>query len=350
MEILKGLSPIEPAGLRHQRGIVRALILITAAAAFGRSANSQLLPVLGGQRAGISSLQFLKIGVGARATGMGETFVAVANDASSLFWNPAGVAQSPENSATFSHSSWLVGLNHEFAGAVYHLTKDDAVGLSVISLTSDDMPVTTETNPTGTGEYFTFSDIGVAVTYARKLTEQFSAGVSVRYVQETLAGVSIRGFTVDLGTYYWMGLGTSRFSVVVSNFGSEVTPQGTVTAEGGRQYSSFQSFSPPTTFRIGFAFEPVQTESQRVTASLQLNHPNDNSENVSFGSEYEWKSPLGFALLARGGYRFNVDEQNITFGGGVSAPVGSARVGADYSFASFGRLGDVHRFTLTIGL
>ena len=57
------------------------------------NSRAQLFPVLGGQRAGISTAQFLKIGVGARASAMGEAFIAVSNDASALYWNAAGITQ-----------------------------------------------------------------------------------------------------------------------------------------------------------------------------------------------------------------------------------------------------------------
>lgn len=94
---------------------------------------SQLIPNLGGQRRGTSSLQFLKIGSGARATGMGESFVAVANDISALYWNPAGITQFSENGLTFSHSRWFVDTDVNFFGGVYHIG-ENSIGVSVTSL------------------------------------------------------------------------------------------------------------------------------------------------------------------------------------------------------------------------
>ncbi|MCB9250239.1 MAG: hypothetical protein H6613_17650 [Ignavibacteriales bacterium] len=76
--------------------------------------------------------------------------------------------------------------------------------------------------------------------------------------------------------------------VTITNFGNELSPDGNVNLFGGRKNDSWQSFSPPTMFRIGFALEPYETESNRITTSIQLNHPNDNSENVSTGIEYAW--------------------------------------------------------------
>ena len=254
--------------------------------------KAQLFPTLGGQRAGISTAQFLKIGVGGRATAMGDAFVAVADDISSLYWNPAGLVLTDKNEIMFSHNSWVVDIGHEFLGASYHISSNDAVGIAVSALHMEDMPVTTEFNPFGTGEYFSFGDFAVAATYSRKMTEQFSCGATIRYFEETLDKLKMRGFLVDLGTFYWTGLGSTRFAVTISNFGNELSPDGKVILLGGKEQERWQSFSPPTMFRIGFAFEPYQTQNHRITASIQLNHPNDNSENVSTGFEYAWNGFL----------------------------------------------------------
>src|SRR5690349_23851614 len=68
---------------------------------------------LGGQRAGTSSATFLRIGIGARAVGMGETFVAVANDPSAIYWNPAGLASLQRREVMASHVDWPADVHYD---------------------------------------------------------------------------------------------------------------------------------------------------------------------------------------------------------------------------------------------
>lgn len=307
---------------------------------------AQLFPVLGDQRAGISTAQFLKIGVGGRAAALGESFIAISDDASALYWNPAGLAQFNKNQLIISHNIWVVDINHDFIGVVYHLDSDNSFGASLTAVTMDDMPVTTEFAPFGTGEYFGYSDIAVSLSYARKMTEQFSFGGTVKYVEETLDKLKMRGVMLDLGTYYRTGLGSTRFAVTVSNFGAELAPDGEVILIGNRTNSEWQSFAPPTIFRVGFAFEPYESDEHRVTASIQLNHPNDNSENIVTGAEYAWQK----MFFLRAGYKFNVDEQNYSFGLGLNVPISIAEFTLDYAFTNFQRLGSAHRFSIMLGL
>jgi len=308
--------------------------------------NAQLFPTLGGQRAGISTLQFLKIGIGGRAAAMGDAFIAVADDASAIYWNPAGLAFAKQNEVMFSHNSWFADISQEFVGGFYKLTQNDVVALSLTSLYMDKMKVTDEFNPLGTGQYFAFGDVAITLSYSRKMTEQFSVGASIRYVEETLDRLKMRGVLIDIGTMYWTGLGSTRFAVAITNFGNELAPDGEVTLWGGRTNDKWQSFSPPTMFRIGFAFEPLHTAQNRITTSIQLNHPNDNSENISLGAEYSYAK----IIALRGGYKINADEQSFTAGAGVNLPLGIGNVSVDYAFAKFSRLGSTHRFSIIIGL
>jgi hypothetical protein len=188
------------------------------------------------------------------------------------------------------------------------------------------------------------------------MTDQFSFGVTVRYVQETLDIVKMRGVMMDLGTYYWTGIGSTRFAVVVSNFGADVAPSGSITEFSGATVSSFQSFSPPTQFKLGFAFEPMQSEHQQVTTSVELNHPNDNAENVHVGVEYQWekwlwlragvKRTIGEPLFGRD----NTSSSDFTIGIGVASPIAEKMFNFDYAFQNFNSLGAIHRISLGVSL
>lgn len=300
--------------------------------------------MLGSQRSGTSSLQFLKIGAGARGTAMGETFIAVANDISALYWNPAGIMQFKQNGVHFSHNFWLVDLQHEFIGGVYRLGNDNAFGVSVIALHTPNIKRTTEFQPEGTGDYFKYGDLAIGLTYSRRLTSQFSFGVTFRYVEETLAELKMRGIMADIGTYYWTGLGNSRFAVTITNFGPQVKPSGSVQLVGNRTLSEFQSFPPPTAFRVGFAIDPIDNPKNKLTTSIQLNHPNDNAENFNLGAEYSYKD----FLFLRGGYKFNVEQENYSGGIGVKFPISIAKTSFDYSIVNFKDLGYTHRVSLNL--
>lgn len=335
------------------RKMLMLAVALAIAGAAGRT-MAQLVPNLGGQRAGISAFQFLKIGVGARGVGMGESFVAVANDASALYWNPAGLVQFEDNQVIASHTEYVVDIKHDYFGLVYHLSGQDAVGASFSSLHMQDMEITTETQPFGTGRYFVFGDVAIGLTYSRKMTDQFSFGATVRYAEETLDVLKMRSVMVDLGTLYWTGLGTTRFAVTIANFGADVAPRGTVTPFNGVPVTDFQSFSLPTIFRLGIATDPVLNDEHRLTTSLQLNHPNDNAEHIRLGVEYAYHN----AFFLRAGLKRTIgqqllgedatSEENVTFGAGVLVSLGFTVAGADYAYANFNRLGSVHRLSVSL--
>ena len=318
-----------------------AVFLMTAA-----SARAQLIPILGSQRAGSAMAQFLKIGVGGRAVGMGESFVAIANDASALYWNPAGIAQMKKNELTFSHVNWPVDVRHEFLGYAHHLGEVNSIGVSVTALHTDSFEETTEYQPRGTGNYVSFSDVAIGLTYARKMTDKFSFGATVKYVDESLAELHARAVLFDFGTYYWTGWHSTRFAVAVVNFGQNFQPTGSFAQRDGTEINKFQDFSPPTVFRLGVASEVVDNEQHKMTTSVQLNHPNDNAENVNLGVEYWWNNTLAL----RGGYRINVDEESFTFGGGVALPLSRSLLNFDISYTDFGRLGNATRLSAAIKL
>jgi hypothetical protein len=299
---------------------------------------------MGGQRAGTSSAQFLKIGVGARAAGLGEAFVAVVDDASALYWNPAGVALLEGTQMHFSHTQWPAQIEYEFIGVTRNFSRFGSIGFSFASLHMDDMEVTTEFRPHGTGEYFSYGDFLGAVTYARQMTDRFSFGVSFKYIQEELAELTTRGMVVDMGTYYRTGFKSLRLAANLANFGTNLRPGGTYL--GFDEYGQiadrrYEAFAPPTMFRLGTAMEALDRDGQRLTVSFAMAHPVDNVENASLGLE----ALLWDALFARLGYKFNSDEERFTLGTGWQLSAWSTHMRIDYAYTDFGLLESAHRFS-----
>jgi hypothetical protein len=309
---------------------------------------AQLLPNLGGQRVGISTAQFLKIGIGPRAVGMGEAYVAVADDIESLYYNPAGIALFERQAVFFSHTQWVVDVQLEYTGAVYHLDGSNTVGVAITYLHTDDMKETTELQPFGTGRMFSFADFMIGFTYARNMTDQFSFGVTTKFMQETIADLTMNAVLFDLGTYYKTGWHSTRFAVSVSNFGSDMSPTGmsimTNLTNQQTEVSSYQSFAPPTIFRIGLASELLERPNHRVTGAIQLNHPNDNAENINFGVEYWWNETLAL----RGGFKTAQAEETFSLGVGLHFPITMADFRLDFAHTQFGRLGNVNRFAVQL--
>src|SRR5215831_18795257 len=136
---------------RSRSGLL-ALAVGAALAVAPVSARAQ--SSLGGQRAGTSSATFLRIGVGARAVGMGETFVAVANDPSAIFWNPAGLASLQRRELAISYVQWPADVNYNHLTMIMpsrRLGGSLALQFGVLGTNIDE---TSELQPFGTGRTF----------------------------------------------------------------------------------------------------------------------------------------------------------------------------------------------------
>ena len=166
--------------------IVIALLLVLAVP----SARAQLLPTLGGERAGTSGFQFLKVPVDARGAALGESVVADANDVSALMWNPALAARLPGIQAGFHHTAYFVDVSLDFVGVTYRMPQGITLGASLQTMNSGEMKVTTEFEPSGTGETFRLIDVAAGFTLAQQLTDLFSYGITAKYIQESVAGLT----------------------------------------------------------------------------------------------------------------------------------------------------------------
>jgi hypothetical protein len=309
---------------------------------------------------GTTAAQFLKIECGPRAVAMGGNFVARADDASALFWNPAGAAITTDRKMTFGHTLWFADISHDYFGMVIPWSQG-AIGFSVVALNMGEEEVTTIEEPEGTGITWDVSDLAVGLTYARPLTDRFSVGITGKYINESLYNESASTFAVDIGTLLDVGYKGMRIGMCISNFGGRMKLEGRDLTRGedingdGVNESEINlstiGWSLPLMFRVGTVIDIVgpgaglwQHPVNRITLEVDGIHPNDNDERMGFGAEYAWKETLFF----RSGYKLNHDVETYSLGGGFKFLTDTFGVGIDYAFQDLGVLESVQRFSVSI--
>jgi hypothetical protein len=327
---------------------IHIALALTGLSLCAGSLRAQILPALGAQRAGISALTFLKIDVSPRTAGMAGCGVAISGDAYSTQVNPAQLVDLQGFSMAASNTFWVAGINHAFAAGALPTKKAGVFGVSVTSLTTGAMERRTEYQPDGTGEYFYASNTAVGFTWAKQLTEQFSWGVSAKYVNERLAEYTANTGVVDVGLLYKTDVKDLKFAVMLQSFGLNSKLKGNYVPDGATVDSlALKAYPAPTVFQLGASMVPFKKENQSLTVGLQLNHPNDNAENIRIGLEYEYRQ----LLFVRAGYMLNVKDHSLpTAGLGIRTRIGKHPMSMDYSVDPTKYLGWIHRVGLTFSL
>lgn len=310
-------------------------------------------------KTGTTAAQFLKIGVGPRAIGMGGAFTASADDINSMYWNPAGLARMKSQEAFFNHVDWILDVKMDYAGFAMDITDLGTLGAFISVMSMDDMPVRTLQVPEGTGELFSAGSIVIGVSFARNLTEEFSIGFNAKYVREHIWNESAKSFAIDAGTQYVIPfLNEFRLGASISNFGMKMKMEGrdiiqttTVGSGEGNLINidlQLDEFELPLLFRIGVAVDAIKSTENRLTIAADAIHPNDNSEYINAGMEYTWNE----TFFIRGGYKSLLEdegEQGFTLGAGINYRILDAfKIKVDYAYQDFGRLKNVQYISVGV--
>jgi len=276
--------------------------------------------------------KFLALGVSARAIGMGDAFLAISEDASAVYYNPAGLTQVVQREAMFTHVSYLADINYDFAGLAYPTTKFGGVwGVGFYMLNAGDMDVTTQGLSNGTGQTFTAKDYALSFSYARSLTDRFSVGMTLKLIDELLDTERGTGWAADMGTLYNTGFKGFKIAMVISNFGPDL--------------KFIEEDCPlPMNFKFGGVFDIIRNENHKAVFSIEGSHPNDNMEKFNAGVEYWFKDM--FAL--RIGDHFEYNTGGISAGLGLKLSVSDRKLNFDYGYHDMGLLEGFHRFSVGI--
>ena len=348
--------------------MTKRYILIILAVLFAGSSFSREV-----QKVGNSSLVFLKISQSVRAIGMGDSYVAIADDIQATFWNPAGLIHVKGTVAVFNQINMPADIAVNSMSVARNLGRRGVVGVHFLSLTTGDMKVRTVERPEGTGEKFVAYDIVGGVSYAQRMTDRFIIGANLRLLQSSIDEIRYTGVLGDFGLLYETALRSMKLGISVQNFGPDIDYDGDYKdhLDRGRrgreepQVNDYHGAPPPTLYRIGVGgnfFELSGIEVPEVwdgTISIEMTHPNDNMERINIGLEFGYMN----MIFLRGGHKLRwkdqigYNEERWTGGIGLRMPImDSYSVDFDYAYMGFGRIGEAaddfmsspHRLSLAV--
>ena len=284
-----------------------------------------------------SSAQFLNLGFGARALGMGEAFTAVADDISTLYYNPAGLAgPAGRSEMSFSHAwhvqdtaiSQVALVQRPYAYAVTYFAAGQLEGRDTLGALTGN---------------FTARDLAFSASKGFALGP-LMAGVSGRVISQRIKSSGATSFAADLGLLY-------RFEGTPYSAGASLVNMGT------KVKFEDESFPLPLKLRAGAA---AAFKARKLLVALDAELPNDAPVTLRLGAEYRGVEPLAFRL----GYKTSVGGQRdaiLGSGFGNSATGVSAMYGffagfgfsyadftLDYALLPYGDLGSAHRFSLGV--
>ncbi|OGU33291.1 MAG: hypothetical protein A2057_00990 [Ignavibacteria bacterium GWA2_35_9] len=304
--------------------------------------------------------EFMAIGVGGRALGMGGAFTAVANDVTAGYYNPAGLANLNYPQISLMHSEQFGDLvNYDYGAVAIPYGNDMSFGLSIIRLGVDGIPDTRNALYDANGDgvvdinsdrldyskitEFSDQDWAFYLSFAKRHSENFYWGVSVKIIHRDIAEYYANGIGFDIGAYY-----SPMENLFVGANIQDVTTT-LVAWKTGRN----ELISP--TAKLGTAYR-LNILGGTVTPALDLDIRFENRRSSAYGNlgPISFDSHLGLEYTfknlfsIRGGYN---DVKQFTVGAGIKLP----KLNIDYSFARFSqseidRLPDSHRISLILTL
>ncbi len=285
-----------------------------------------------------TGLAFLKAGVDARSTIVGEAVVSHVSDASACHWNPAGLAGRQRPQLIFSHIESFADLRHEFGAAVQPVGSMTA-GLFFNGMWTDDLEgYDRQANPTGSFGYATYA-VGVAL--GAPVTSSLKAGATLKYLNESIDTYSASGWAADLGVQWDAGSMITAFN---RPGGPSLTLGAAVRNLGSSVEFIEEEFDLPLTVQGGGAVTlPLESLTGRLLLSVEGRSVDGEDGSLLLGGEYEYDRMLRFGL----GYQTGHDTRDLSLGVGLR----HSRLAFDWSFVPIAEdLGDEHRFTLGVDL
>ena len=278
------------------------------------------------ENAGTRGAQLLKIGVGAKAVGMGESYVAAADDVYAAYWNPAGLSHVKTSQLGFMHNEWFEDIRYEFLGYVQPVGELGTLAGSLSYVSMGELDKTGE-NGEDMGQFHPY-DILIGLSFGKRLNDAISVGVNAKFLQEKIDVEKAQAFAADFGGLYFVPNSSLILGVNVQHVGTKMK-------------FVKESFSLPLNVKLGAAYRMID---DALTFAVDVNRPVDNDPNMGLGAEY---NIMGIINL-RVGYRYTVGGNDLGTASGLRTGLGVEfrDYKLDYAFVPYGELGQAHRISL----
>ena len=295
---------------------------------------------------------------------LGGASIATTSGVEALHWNPAGLCRSANNvDLMVSTMDYIGGIQVNYAAVGSLFPSLGNLALNIKSLDLGDIPITTETQPDGTGATFKPTFLTLGLHYGRALTDRIGVGTTLHYVTNRVDRAQATGLSFSAGLQYFDlgGIEGLDLGVAVKHIGQRMRFEGPALLNEGRlnslprgpSFYSVQASSAdlPSTFELGLAWNKPVQESGELNFSSVFEHQNYSYDQYKLGVEYVYRD----FLALRGGFDYaaGADDDTYLFGNsfglGLKLPGGKTRSRLDYAYGSVDRFDPLHTFTFQVG-
>jgi hypothetical protein len=274
---------------------------------------------------GTAGAAFLNIGMGTRASGMGGAFTGISDDASAIYYNPAGLTQLRMKELSLLHTRWLGDVEAQYLGLATPFGEESAFGISGTYLHTEDI----ERDILGE-EKGIFQDYykNLALSYARAITRDLSIGGTLKWIHGSLAEYGATTYGLDMGFLYTTPLRGLTLGATIQNLG------------WGMKF--IEEEDPlPLNFRFGLGYRPIE----EIILGLDLRSPlGGGRSHLGLGGEYR----IAKILNLRAGFSQKGDDEFPGLTCGVGIELFGLRL--DYAWVPYGDLGETGRYSLLLRL
>ncbi len=256
-------------------------------------------------RSGEAGASQLLINPWARSNGLGGANSAFVKGLEAQFLNVAGIAHTKKLNLIFAQTQWLkgTGVNISAFGLTTKLGENKGVlGLSVISTSMGDIPVTTVDQPEGNGSTFSPRLMNINLSYAKAFSNSIYGGINVKIISESISNVSATGVAIDAGIQYVTGKKEQlKFGVALKNVGPNMSfsgdglsIRGFVNQQPNKMTLEQRSASleMPSLIRIGMSYDFYINDNNVITPAYTFTANSFTNDLHAVGLVYKWSKYL----------------------------------------------------------